>query len=236
MSRAWIEAQLRDSWPNLAAQLAEFRFDVLCDFLDGLRKDWSAHPRRERLFQAFRDTPFEKVKVVILGQDPYPDGKHAMGLAFSVPAQVKKLPSSLKQVYRELNRDPLVTFSHSLQGDGDLSCWAKHGVLLLNSALTVGRAKESHAAYWREFTDTALKLLNDRPEPVVFLFWGTKAWRKAPLVRSSQHFVRFAAHPRTGDFIGCGHFSQTDSFLQQQFPWNCVGHGVAASTPSAPNR
>ena len=225
-SRSWLTEQLSDCWPNLAAELADSRFDELCDFLDELRKDWRAYPDPEHLVRAYRKTRFEEVKVVILGQDPYPNAEHAMGLAFSVPAAVTKLPSSLRQIYRELIREPRVLFTHSLAGDGDLTCWAEDGVLLLNTALTVGPAKESHAAHWREFTDTAIGLLNDRDDPVVFLLWGTKAWRKAPLVRAPQHFVRCAAHPRTNDFIGCSHFSQTDAFLGRQFPWNCVGRGV----------
>jgi len=127
----------------------------LCDFLDKERANWNVYPSQKNVFKAFRETPFDLVKVVILGQDPYPNLDHAMGLAFSVPRGVGPLPRSLRNIHRELDRNPALARDPDIarRKSGNLTWWAKQGVLLLNRALTVGADGRSHFEYWKEFTD-----------------------------------------------------------------------------------
>lgn len=205
-----MKSQLGDSWPKLADQLAEDRFDRLSNFLGGQRRNWKAHPCEKNVFKAFRETRFRDVKVVILGQDPYPDARYAMGLAFSVPDGVRPLPLSLRNIDHELQTDLRVPPAYS----GDLTPWAHAGVFLLNRALTVGEDRKSHLAKWRAFTDEVIKLLIGHENELVFMLWGSKARVVRPRIKNSgRHLVICGAHPVAPGFFKQKYFSQADAFL-----------------------
>lgn len=176
------------------------------------------YPKVEERFKAFALTELEEVKVVILGQDPYHGEGQAHGLSFSVPDGVK-IPPSLRNIYKELMDD--------LQWEeppksGDLSAWAKQGVLLLNTVLTVEQSHAgSHAKKgWEQFTDNVIKHLNTKNEGVVFLLWGNYAINKSKLIDSNKHCILTAAHPSPlsayRGFLGCKHFSKTNRLLSAQ--------------------
>lgn len=175
-------------------------------------------PPRSRWFAAFHHVAPPDVRVVILGQDPYPTRGNAMGLAFSVPRGVKP-PASLRNIFKSLQND-LATAPAS---HGDLTGWAAQGVLLLNSVLTVEeRQPNAHAEYgWRQVTDAVITALgSQRQKPIAFLLWGAHAQLKAPLIAAHHHLVLTAPHPsplsaRRG-FFHCKHFSQANAFLVKQ--------------------
>ena len=159
--------------------------------------------------------PIDSTRVVIFGQDPYPTKGHAHGLAFSVDKSVSPLPPSLRNIYKELESD----LGIQRPSHGFLEHWAKQGVLLLNSVLTVEMAKAaSHSRKgWEQFTDAIVGRVNDKPDPVVFMLWGAYAHKKAANVDASRHLVLKAAHPSPlsayNGFLGCKHFSQCNAFL-----------------------
>ena len=174
-------------------------------------------PAGNNIFNAFNQTTFEHVKVVILGQDPYHGSGQAMGLSFSVPKGVKP-PPSLVNIFKELKSDiglPIPT-------NGDLTPWAKQGVLLLNAVLTVRENEPaSHAKIgWMHFTDAVIKKISDEKKGIVFLLWGKFAEQKQILIDETKHFVLKAAHPSpfSADkgFFGCKHFSKTNELLAKQ--------------------
>ena len=171
------------------------------------------YPPGPQIFRAFELTPFDAVKVVILGQDPYHNPGQAEGLSFSVPHGVPA-PPSLKNIYKEIETDLGVT----IRKDGSLEGWAKQGVFLLNAILTVeaGRAA-SHAGFgWATFTDAVIRTLSERREGLVFLLWGNFAGSKKALIDTSRHTVLEAAHPSPlagGAFFGCRHFSKANAAL-----------------------
>ena len=173
------------------------------------------YPKGSLIFNAFNITPFEKVSVVIIGQDPYHGKNQAHGLSFSVPKGMKA-PPSLVNIFKELKNDVGLTVDNN---NGDLTSWAKQGVLLLNAALTV-RAGEpfSHAKYgWADYTDSVIQKISDNKKGVVFLLWGKFAQDKQVLIDETKHHVLKAAHPSpfSADkgFFGCKHFSKTNEFL-----------------------
>ncbi|MCL6415832.1 uracil-DNA glycosylase [Aestuariirhabdus sp. Z084] len=175
------------------------------------------YPKGEEIFNAFNTTPFDQVKVVILGQDPYHGEGQAHGLCFSVLPGVR-IPPSLINIYKELQRDLGVPpVAH-----GYLMPWARQGVLLLNSVLTVERAQAaSHQKQgWETFTDRAIAELNSRREGIVFMLWGSYAQRKGAFIDETRHLVLRAPHPSPlsahRGFIGCGHFSSANAWLEQQ--------------------
>ena len=175
------------------------------------------YPPGSLIFNAFNHTPFDKVKVVILGQDPYHGEGQAHGLSFSVPAGIKP-PPSLVNIFKEIENDIGIEMP---VGYGNLTKWADQGVLLLNSALTV-RAGEafSHSKYgWAEFTDAVISKISDMKENIVFLLWGKFAQDKQQLIDENKHLVLKAAHPSpfSADkgFFGCKHFSKTNMYLMQ---------------------
>ncbi|MBP9987507.1 MAG: uracil-DNA glycosylase [Bacteroidales bacterium] len=182
------------------------------------------YPPAGKIFNAFALTPFDKVIVVILGQDPYHNPGQAEGLSFSVPPGIAT-PPSLVNIYKEISTDLGVDMSHK---DGSLTGWAQQGVFLLNAILTV-RAYQaaSHSRIgWETFTDAVIKTLSDRREGLVFLLWGNFARNKRDLIDTSRHYVLEAAHPSPlarGAFFGCRHFSQTNNILinngQQPIDW-----------------
>ena len=172
-------------------------------------------PQGSEYFRALDLTPLDKVKVVILGQDPYHGEGRAHGLCFSVRPGVRT-PPSLVNIYKELKSDLGLTPPRH----GFLEHWAQQGVLLLNSVLTVemGRAASHQKRGWEEFTDAIIRLVNSQAEPVVFLLWGAYAQRKAAFVDDTRHLVLKAAHPSPlsahNGFLGCRHFSQANAFLE----------------------
>lgn len=173
-------------------------------------------PERKNIMNSMKYTPYENVKVVIVGQDPYHGVGEAHGLSFSVQPGIKT-PPSLVNIYKELNRD----LGCYIPNNGYLVKWAKEGVLLLNSVLTVVKDNPgSHRGKgWEIFTDTIIKSINDKEEPVVFLLWGNYAKEKAMYITNPKHLVLKTSHPspfsvRNG-FDGCSHFSKANDFLKQ---------------------
>lgn len=171
------------------------------------------YPPGSKIFRAFDLCPLDAVKVVILGQDPYHGAGQAMGLSFSVPEGIAA-PPSLKNIFKEIESDLGIRMS----GSPDLEPWARQGVLLLNSVLTVrASVAASHAGLgWQNFTDAVIKLISERCEGVVFMLWGNYARSKAGLIDSGRHLVLQAAHPSPlarGAFFGCRHFSQANAYL-----------------------
>lgn len=183
------------------------------------------YPQQSDLFNAFKETPYDKVKVVILGQDPYHGPGQAHGLSFSVNPGVKP-PPSLRNIFQELKTD----LNLPIPSHGCLSHWAHQGVLLLNTSLSVEHNQpQSHAKIgWTEFTDHVIQQLNLYPEPLVFLLWGTHARKKSALINSKKHLILTAAHPSPlsayQGFFGCGHFSKANDFLvkhgRQPIDWS----------------
>ena len=189
-------------------------FMNLIDFIKTEYKNKTIYPKQNEVFNAFRYTDFDNVKVVILGQDPYHGPHQAEGLSFSVSNDVIK-PPSLKNIFKELESDLLIPFpEHNSQKP-----WAKQGVLLLNAVLTVEEHKPtSHKDKgWEKFTDDIIKILNQKNTPIVFILWGAYARAKKTLITNSQHLIIESAHPspfsaRNG-FFGSKPFSKTNNFL-----------------------
>ncbi|MBL0006117.1 MAG: uracil-DNA glycosylase [Saprospiraceae bacterium] len=168
------------------------------------------------IFNAFDQTPFEKVKVVILGQDPYHGPGQAMGLCFSVPREIP-VPASLKNIFKEINRD----LGLPIPRHGDLTSWTTQGIFLLNAILTVEKNQAgSHSKIgWHLFTDAVIKTLSDHRNGLIFLLWGNYARSKKPLIDPQRHTILEAAHPSPlarDAFKGCCHFSKTNSILSNQ--------------------
>lgn len=194
------------------------------DYMQALRKflkqrlDAGAviYPPAKDRFNAFSYTPFEQVKVVILGQDPYHGPGQAHGLCFSVRPGVTP-PPSLKNIFRELESD----LGISSPGHGNLESWARQGVFLLNSVLTVEQGKPGahQGKGWERFTDKAVELLNARCDNIVFMLWGSYALKKGSIVDRSRHLVMEATHPSPlsahRGFLGCRHFSRANAYLKQ---------------------
>lgn len=193
-------------------------FAELKNFLIAERQQHTCYPPGSKIFSAFDHTPFDRVKVVILGQDPYHEPGQAMGLCFSVPQGIQP-PPSLINIIKEINSDLGTQIPTT---SGDLTAWAEQGVLLLNATLTV-RAHQagSHQRHgWEQFTDAAIDALSHQRTGLVFLLWGSYAIAKRSLIDASKHFVLTAPHPSPlsayRGFFGCHHFSRTNSLLQQQ--------------------
>ena len=191
-------------------------FEALTEFV---RKEYQAHtvyPPGKEIFNAFDECQFDHVKVVVLGQDPYHGEGQANGLCFSVHKGIRN-PPSLVNIFKEIQND----LGKPFPPDGDLSRWAKQGVLLLNATLTVrASSPASHQNKgWETFTDAAVKAVSDNKEHVVFLLWGAYAQRKGEIIDRTKHLVLTAAHPSpfSADkgFFGCKHFSKTNQYLRQ---------------------
>ncbi|MEG0773018.1 uracil-DNA glycosylase [Clostridium sp.] len=182
------------------------------------------YPDKNDIFNALKLTSYQDVKVVIIGQDPYHGPNQAHGLSFSVQPNVQ-VPPSLLNMYKELKND-LGCF---IPNNGYLVPWADQGVLLLNAVLTVraGEANSHRKKGWEKFTDKVIALLNERPEPIVFLLWGNNAKEKGELVTNKQHFILTSVHPSplsaNRGFFGCKHFSKTNEILkslgQEEINW-----------------
>ena len=210
--------KIEESWKNvLKTEFEQPYFQSLATFLRKEKENnKTVYPPGSLIFNAFNTTPFDKVKVVILGQDPYHNPGEAMGLSFSVPRGVRT-PPSLQNIYKELKEDLGVP----IPNHGDLTHWAEQGVFLLNAMLTVERNKpRSHQKIgWQTFTDTVIRRLSDQREGLVFMLWGGFARQKKQLIDSSKHLVLEAAHPSPlagGAFFGSRHFSRANEYLKQQ--------------------
>lgn len=217
MSRVTLaEVRIESGWKRaLAEQFTAAYFTVIKDALLAAKADGKTiFPPGRLIFNAFDQTPFDQVKVVIIGQDPYHGSGQAMGLSFSVPAGVR-VPPSLQNIYKELQREYP---DFRIPGHGDLSYWAKQGVLLLNASLTVeaGRAGSHRTLGWQRFTDAAIAALNREREGIAFLLWGGFAKAKADLIDHRRHCVLTAVHPSPlagNRFLGCDHFRSANEYL-----------------------
>ncbi|WP_258088098.1 uracil-DNA glycosylase [Weissella fangxianensis] len=208
LPKDWAEALQPVLQPNYIGRIQEF--------LDTVYLIDTVYPERQNVFAALKETPLDKVKVVILGQDPYPNPDQAQGLSFSVPATMA-LPKSLINIYKELVDDLNV----DAPKDGDLRRWAKQGVLLLNTVLTVpAHDAGGHAGeVWEPLTDEIIKLVAQRDQATVFILWGKQAQNKKSLIQGEKNLVLQAPHPSPlsayRGFFGSKPFSQTNSFLQK---------------------
>lgn len=220
-----IMIKLGNSWDQLLED--EFKSEYYLDLRDFLKKEYttqSIFPKMNNIFEAFKLTDYHDVKVVILGQDPYHGKGQAHGLAFSVSPNVS-IPPSLMNIFKEL-RDDVGTF---IPNNGYLVPWAKQGVMLLNTVLTVRESSpNSHKNEgWEKLTNRAVELLSERESPIVFMLWGKNAQEKEGFIDSGKHLVLKAAHPSPFSahrgFFGCRHFSAANDFLNindiEQIDW-----------------
>lgn len=206
---------LEESWYEaLRNEFESPYFAGIKEYLIEEKRHYVVYPPSNLIFNAFNLTPFDKVKVVILGQDPYHNVGQAHGLAFSVPDGIQ-IPPSLQNIFKELNSD----IGMPIPKSGNLENWAREGVLLLNASLTVrANMAVSHARIgWQQFTDAAIRALSDKKEHLVFILWGNYAIAKESLIDHSKHLVLKTVHPSplsaSRGFFGCHHFSQTNQYL-----------------------
>lgn len=186
------------------------------EFIDKEYASKTIFPPYDEIFNAFRLTPLSNVKVVILGQDPYHEKGQAHGLAFSTP-EGRPIPRSLKNIFKEINAE----YGYSIPESGCLEPWAKQGVFLLNTVLTVeeGNANSHSKCGWQTFTDNVIKVLNTQTQPIVYMLWGKQAEKKKELITNPNHLVLISSHPspfsaRRG-FFGCNHFKLANEFLKE---------------------
>lgn len=213
-----INPIIEDGWKTvLMDQFQSPYFGALKEFLLEEKKKYTIYPPGRLIFHAFQRTPFEMVKVVLLGQDPYHGRGQAHGLCFSVPKGIPK-PPSLVNIFKELNSD----LSVPVPEHGNLEKWADQGVLLINASLTVrdGQAGSHQNRGWETFTNRVIELVSQKKNGVVFLLWGRFAQAKESLIDGTRHLVLKAAHPSPlsahNGFFGCRHFSRTNEYLLQQ--------------------
>ena len=209
-------AALNNDW--LDALKGEFRKPYYKKLFETVNQEYRTHriyPPADDIFNAFHLTPLKDVKVVILGQDPYHGDGQAHGLCFSVKPDVE-IPPSLVNIYQELHDD----LGCRIPSHGNLTKWAKQGVLLLNTVLTVRahQANSHRGIGWEEFTDAAIRVLNDQDRPMVFMLWGRPAQMKKSMLNNPKHLILEAPHPSPlsayRGFFGCKHFSKANEFLK----------------------
>lgn len=218
--------KIGNKWDELLND--QFKAEYYLKLREFLKSEYSSHtiyPDMYDIFSALKITDYDSVKAVIIGQDPYHGEGQAHGLCFSVKKGIA-LPPSLKNIYKELYNDLGILPSQS----GDLTAWAKQGVLLLNTVLTVrgGLANSHKGKGWEQFTDRIITLLNERQKPIVFILWGSNARAKNVLISNPAHLVLESAHPSPlsayNGFFGCRHFSKTNEFLtrtgQEPIDWS----------------
>lgn len=213
-----IRPQIDESWKIiLKDEFQKEYFSTLKLFLIEEKKTHIIYPQSDAIFNAFNLCPFNALKVVIIGQDPYHGEGQAHGLSFSVPEGIKP-PPSLKNIFKELNTD--VNFK--IPTHGNLSRWAEQGVLLLNATLTVRKKQAgSHQKRgWENYTDSVIQKVSEEKEGIVFLLWGRFAQEKAKLIDENKHHILTAPHPSPfsaySGFFGCKHFSKTNNLLKKQ--------------------
>jgi uracil-DNA glycosylase len=211
-----VNPQIEASWKRvLSDEFQKEYFLRLKEFLVEEKEHYAIYPPGPLIFSAFDHTPFDKVKVVILGQDPYHGPGQAHGLCFSVPNGIEK-PPSLVNIFKEINAD----LGLPIPQTGNLEKWANQGVLLLNATLTVRahQAGSHQKKGWETFTDAAIKALSQQREGLVFLLWGAYAQAKVDIIDQSKHHILKAPHPSplsaSRGFLGCRHFSKTNSLLR----------------------
>jgi len=210
-------AQIAGDWlPAVRAEFAKPYYRELYQFVRKEYESGTVYPPADQIFNALHLTPLGKVKVVILGQDPYHNVHQAHGLCFSVPEDQPEIPPSLINIYRELHDD----VGCRMPQTGCLTKWAEQGVLLLNTVLTVrAHQANSHRNHgWEQFTDAIIRAVETQDRPIVYMLWGTPAQSKAPMVTNPKHLVLKAPHPSPlsayRGFFGCRHFSQCNEFLE----------------------
>tara|TARA_B100000029_G_C17300009_1_gene860277 strand:- start:59 stop:814 length:756 start_codon:yes stop_codon:yes gene_type:complete len=226
INKCWLIHDLENisydkSWKKIFQK--EFKksyFNDLQKFLSNQIETFGAYrgifPPRDLVFNAFKHTTFDKLSVVIIGQDPYINVGEAMGLCFSVPNNVK-IPPSLQNIYTEIANELNINMKNR---NGDLSNWAKQGILLLNCSLTVREGNSnSHSKYWKEFTDNIIKFLSDKKENIIFLLWGNFAKNKKALINQDKHYILESTHPsplsaNRGGWFGNGHFIKVNEILK----------------------
>ena len=213
-----LKVSMESSWKEALSQ--EFEKAYFIDLVSKLktlkREGKTIYPPGPQIFNAFNTTPFDDVKVVIIGQDPYHGPGQAMGLCFSVAKNVR-VPASLKNIYKEMADD----INFNIPGHGDLTAWAKQGVFMLNAVLTVEHQQAgSHKKIgWQQFTDAAITALSLKKKGLVFLLWGNYARSKKVLIDTTRHHILEAAHPSPlarGAYFGSRHFSKTNNLLKAQ--------------------
>ena len=214
------EVKIEKSWKNILKDFFETDdWKKISNFVkkEYLTKKGKIYPELKNIFKAFELTPFNKVKVIILGQDPYHNPGQAHGLSFSIPKNFP-LPPSLKNIYKEIENDLGIKKNYQ---DGNLEGWAKQGVFLLNAILSVEKNKPtSHSKIgWEKFTDFVIKKLSDERENLVFILWGNYARSKKNLIDSKKHLILESAHPSPFSahrgFFGNKHFSKTNDYLEK---------------------
>ncbi|KON66822.1 uracil-DNA glycosylase [Peribacillus butanolivorans] len=205
-----------DWWPLLEEEFKKNYYQELREFIKQEYSQHVIHPNQDDIFNALQFTSYKKVKVVILGQDPYHGPDQAHGLSFSVKPEVR-IPPSLRNIFKELQSD----LGCEVPDNGSLVEWADQGVLLLNTVLTVreGEAHSHRGKGWEIFTNQVIRLLNDRQKPVVFILWGRPAQTKIPLIDESRHKIITSVHPSplsaTRGFFGSKPFSKTNQLLKE---------------------
>jgi len=213
-----VNPQIEESWKQILQE--EFDapyFKALTEFLREEKKKYIVYPPGPQIFSAFNHTPFNRVKVVILGQDPYHGPGQAHGLCFSVPDGVPQ-PPSLVNIFKEIESDLGIPITKK----GDLTKWASQGVLLVNAMLTVraDTPTSHHNKGWEKFTDAVIRNLSEKRKNLIFLLWGNYAQLKESLIDSNRHYILKAAHPSplsaSRGFFGCRHFSKTNEILAEQ--------------------
>ena len=204
------------SWDTIIKEeQAKEYYKTLDTFIQSKYKESKVYPPKEKIFAAFELTSYENLKVVILGQDPYHQPNQAQGLAFSTPSNIKN-PPSMVNILKEVHSD----IGSSLCDDGDLTPWAKQGVLLINTVLTVeDSSPNSHKKKgWEIFTDNIIKYISTHNKNIIFILWGAPAIKKTKIIDESKHHILTAPHPSPlssyRGFFGCKHFSQTNSMLK----------------------
>ncbi len=209
--------KIEDSWKEVLKE--EFEKEYFKSLSDFVKKEYSqekVYPHPKNIFRAFYLCPFEEVKVVIIGQDPYHGIGQANGLCFAVSENVP-LPPSLQNIFKEIENDLKI----SPKKDGDLSRWAKQGVLLLNATLTVraNTAGSHQGKGWEEFTDSVIKKISDEKENIVFILWGNYAKKKGEIINRDKHFIIESAHPSPfsayNGFFGSKPFSKANEYLKK---------------------
>jgi uracil-DNA glycosylase len=215
-----MDVKIEDSWKSvLQNEFNKPYFEKLVLFVKNEYKNYTCYPKGNEIFNAMKYTPFNKVKVVILGQDPYPNPGHAHGLCFSVQPHVKPFPPSLINIFREIEQD----IGKNTPENGSLIRWAEQGVLLLNAVLTVrkGQPRSHQGKGWEIFTNEIIKRISEEKENIVFLLWGGDAKKKKSLIDSNKHYILESGHPsplsaNRGYWFGNKHFSKTNNFLQSK--------------------
>jgi uracil-DNA glycosylase len=213
-----VNPQIHESWKEVLYEefKSEYFLNLKSFLLSEKEKNIIIYPPGKNIFNAFNTTPFDKVKVVIIGQDPYHGHGQAHGLCFSVPPGIKP-PPSLVNIFKEIKND----LGYEIPEHGNLEHWANQGVLLLNATLTVraNQAGSHQGKGWEEFTNSVIANLSDKKVNLVFLLWGRFAQQKATLIDSNKHFILTAAHPSPfsaySGFFGCKHFSKTNELLRK---------------------